>query len=202
MATAPYTLGGEGLEAHIMDFLNSDSIEQGHFVERNTSIPSIPFSSFSIPLDLIQGEKEDNAYAALLKDHTANSTATAAPYLSRTSRTESSSSHSRKENAQSTKRKFLVDIDSQNGVDSEDEFAHICRRLVSPRRNTSSKTHRATHVHNLSEKRRRNRINEKMKALQLLIPNSQKTKLPFSTKQSSTSNSFNFKYKCFPLQIR
>ncbi|KAH6784322.1 basic helix-loop-helix DNA-binding superfamily protein [Perilla frutescens var. hirtella] len=39
----------------------------------------------------------------------------------------------------------------------------------------SSKRARAAEVHNLSEKRRRSRINEKMKALQNLIPNSNKT---------------------------
>ncbi|XP_057843062.2 transcription factor PIF3 isoform X2 [Cryptomeria japonica] len=39
----------------------------------------------------------------------------------------------------------------------------------------SSKRSRAAEVHNLSEKRRRHRINEKMKALQNLIPNSNKT---------------------------
>ncbi|KFK30312.1 hypothetical protein AALP_AA7G245600 [Arabis alpina] len=43
-----------------------------------------------------------------------------------------------------------------------------------PSRN-SSKRCRAAEVHNLSEKRRRSRINEKMKALQSLIPNSNKT---------------------------
>uniref|UniRef100_J3LI46 BHLH domain-containing protein n=2 Tax=Oryza brachyantha TaxID=4533 RepID=J3LI46_ORYBR len=37
------------------------------------------------------------------------------------------------------------------------------------------KRSRAAEVHNLSEKRRRSRINEKMKALQSLIPNSSKT---------------------------
>ncbi|GLT93518.1 hypothetical protein SLE2022_113080 [Rubroshorea leprosula] len=40
---------------------------------------------------------------------------------------------------------------------------------------SSSKRSRAAEVHNLSEKRRRSRINEKMKALQKLIPNSNKT---------------------------
>ncbi|KAJ7952840.1 BHLH transcription factor [Quillaja saponaria] len=40
---------------------------------------------------------------------------------------------------------------------------------------SSSKRTRAAEVHNLSEKRRRSRINEKMKALQNLIPNSNKT---------------------------
>ncbi|BBG95219.1 basic helix-loop-helix DNA-binding superfamily protein [Prunus dulcis] len=38
-----------------------------------------------------------------------------------------------------------------------------------------SKRSRAAEVHNMSEKRRRSRINEKMKALQNLIPNSNKT---------------------------
>ncbi|KAF7079011.1 hypothetical protein CFC21_083326 [Triticum aestivum] len=40
---------------------------------------------------------------------------------------------------------------------------------------SSSKCTRAAEVHNLSERRRRSRINEKMKALQILIPNSNKT---------------------------
>ncbi|OIT34679.1 PREDICTED: transcription factor SPATULA-like [Nicotiana attenuata] len=44
-----------------------------------------------------------------------------------------------------------------------------------PPSNTNSKRSRAAEVHNLSEKRRRGRINEKMKALQNLIPNSNKT---------------------------
>ncbi|CAI9115803.1 OLC1v1016799C1 [Oldenlandia corymbosa var. corymbosa] len=39
----------------------------------------------------------------------------------------------------------------------------------------SSKRSRSAEVHNLSEKRRRSRINEKLKALQNLIPNSNKT---------------------------
>lgn len=46
--------------------------------------------------------------------------------------------------------------------------------LVIPR-SSSSKRSRAAEVHNLSEKRRRSRINEKLKALQNLIPNSNKT---------------------------
>ncbi|XP_008793892.1 uncharacterized protein LOC103710074 isoform X13 [Phoenix dactylifera] len=44
-----------------------------------------------------------------------------------------------------------------------------------PPRGSGSKRSRAAEVHNLSEKRRRSRINEKMKALQNLIPNSNKT---------------------------
>ncbi|KAJ4754379.1 Transcription factor SPATULA [Rhynchospora pubera] len=42
-------------------------------------------------------------------------------------------------------------------------------------RSSGSKRSRAAEVHNLSEKRRRSRINEKMRALQSLIPNSNKT---------------------------
>ncbi|XP_022977206.1 transcription factor SPATULA-like isoform X2 [Cucurbita maxima] len=44
-----------------------------------------------------------------------------------------------------------------------------------PNPRSSSKRSRAAEVHNLSEKRRRSRINEKMKALQNLVPNSNKT---------------------------
>ncbi|XP_057445591.1 transcription factor SPATULA-like [Lotus japonicus] len=44
---------------------------------------------------------------------------------------------------------------------------------------SSSKRTRAAEVLNLSEKRRRSRINEKMKALQNLIPNSNKTDKAF-----------------------
>ncbi|KAK8471502.1 hypothetical protein PHAVU_003G242900 [Phaseolus vulgaris] len=43
------------------------------------------------------------------------------------------------------------------------------------RSGSSSKRSRAAEVHNLSEKRRRSKINEKLKALQNLIPNSNKT---------------------------
>nr|XP_043618113.1 transcription factor PIF3-like [Erigeron canadensis] len=39
----------------------------------------------------------------------------------------------------------------------------------------STKRTRAAEIHNLSEKRRRSRINEKLKALQTLVPNSNKT---------------------------
>ncbi|KAL4367203.1 hypothetical protein GQ457_05G007220 [Hibiscus cannabinus] len=47
---------------------------------------------------------------------------------------------------------------------------------AAPSRSSSkTKRNRAAEVHNLSEKRRRSRINEKMKALQKLVPNSNKT---------------------------
>uniref|UniRef100_B9GNU6 BHLH domain-containing protein n=1 Tax=Populus trichocarpa TaxID=3694 RepID=B9GNU6_POPTR len=59
--------------------------------------------------------------------------------------------------------------DSEKGA----EVAEVQANAVRPR--SSSKRSRAAEVHNLSEKRRRSRINEKMKALQNLIPNSNKT---------------------------
>ncbi|PKA51441.1 Transcription factor PIF3 [Apostasia shenzhenica] len=43
-----------------------------------------------------------------------------------------------------------------------------------PRCGSRTKRSRAAEVHNMSEKRRRSRINEKMRALQNLIPNSNK----------------------------
>ncbi|CAL5385324.1 unnamed protein product [Camellia sinensis] len=75
----------------------------------------------------------------------------------------------------SLKRKFAEENDF-------DDFGSDCKKgsdaseaPVSPGLPRSSKRSRAAEVHNLSEKRRRSRINEKMKALQNLIPNSNKT---------------------------
>ncbi|KAL7607340.1 hypothetical protein Lser_V15G20119 [Lactuca serriola] len=61
--------------------------------------------------------------------------------------------------------------------ESEEGFENLMDEMVAkqnPPRNPSKRT-RAAEVHNLSEKRRRSKINEKMKALQKLIPNSNKT---------------------------
>ncbi|KAI3785467.1 hypothetical protein L1987_44585 [Smallanthus sonchifolius] len=53
------------------------------------------------------------------------------------------------------------------------------QKLAEGRQNSnpprSSKRTRAAEIHNMSEKRRRSRINEKLKALQTLVPNSNKT---------------------------
>ncbi|KAL6339153.1 hypothetical protein AAG906_024304 [Vitis piasezkii] len=63
------------------------------------------------------------------------------------------------------------DCESEEGLEAlVEEVATKAAPLRS-----SSKRSRAAEVHNLSEKRRRSRINEKMKALQNLIPNSNKT---------------------------
>lgn len=62
------------------------------------------------------------------------------------------------------------DCESEEGLE-----ALIDEMSVKPAPPRSSKRTRAAEVHNLSEKRRRSRINEKMKALQNLIPNSSKT---------------------------
>lgn len=64
------------------------------------------------------------------------------------------------------RRKVPAEADVDDGCDSE-SFSVPSRG--------SSKRSRAAEVHNLSEKRRRSKINEKMKALQNLIPNSNKT---------------------------
>ncbi|KAJ4714858.1 Transcription factor SPATULA [Melia azedarach] len=63
------------------------------------------------------------------------------------------------------------DCESEEGV--EPLVNEVQAKAMRPR--SSSKRSRAAEVHNLSEKRRRSRINEKMKALQNLIPNSNKT---------------------------
>ncbi|XXG56184.1 hypothetical protein AAC387_Pa03g3667 [Persea americana] len=61
------------------------------------------------------------------------------------------------------------ECESEEGVEVSEEPSR-----AAPAR-SASKRSRAAEVHNLSEKRRRSRINEKMKALQNLIPNSNKT---------------------------
>ncbi|KAI3915996.1 hypothetical protein MKW98_004437 [Papaver atlanticum] len=75
------------------------------------------------------------------------------------------------------RRKFPVDNIDLDDYDCESEEglegSEGPSKTVPSR--SSSKRSRAAEVHNLSEKRRRSRINEKMKALQNLIPNSNKT---------------------------
>lgn len=75
------------------------------------------------------------------------------------------------------RRKFPVDnidLDDYDGESEEGLEGSEGPSKTVPSR-SSSKRSRAAEVHNLSEKRRRSRINEKMKALQNLIPNSNKT---------------------------
>ncbi|KAF3336174.1 Transcription factor PIF3 [Carex littledalei] len=59
-----------------------------------------------------------------------------------------------------------------NSQDMDDESAGEKRVAIG--RGASAKKSRAAEVHNMSERRRRERINEKMKALQELIPNCSK----------------------------
>ncbi|KAL3813628.1 hypothetical protein ACJIZ3_014896 [Penstemon smallii] len=66
------------------------------------------------------------------------------------------------------------EYDCESEENGEALVEEAAAKSTAPSRN-SSKRSRAAEVHNLSEKRRRSRINEKMKALQNLIPNSNKT---------------------------
>ncbi|XP_044512035.1 transcription factor PIF1-like isoform X1 [Mangifera indica] len=71
----------------------------------------------------------------------------------------------------------VAESEMVNEPDGESEGIEALAHHAPPKPLTSrcSKRTRAAEVHNLSEKRRRSRINEKMKALQNLIPNSNKT---------------------------
>ncbi|CAO2833976.1 unnamed protein product [Amaranthus hypochondriacus] len=64
---------------------------------------------------------------------------------------------------------------SMEGIDDVECHSEEEARMKSAAFKNSSKRSRAAEVHNMSEKRRRQRINEKLKALQKLIPNSNKT---------------------------
>ncbi|KAA8537772.1 hypothetical protein F0562_027648 [Nyssa sinensis] len=75
----------------------------------------------------------------------------------------------------STKGKKFTAENNVNDFSLDRERGPASEENMNPVPPRSSKRCRAAEVHNLSEKRRRSRINEKMKALQNLIPNSNKT---------------------------
>ncbi|CAN1269947.1 Transcription factor PIF1 [Linum perenne] len=66
-------------------------------------------------------------------------------------------------------------IDEEAECHSEDAEFESAEEKKQARGSTSTKRSRAAEVHNLSERRRRDRINEKMKALQELIPRCNKS---------------------------
>ncbi|PSS08449.1 Transcription factor like [Actinidia chinensis var. chinensis] len=72
------------------------------------------------------------------------------------------------------KRKCQETDDSEGRSEDVEEESVGKRNAATVRRGTGSKRSRAAEVHNLSERRRRDRINEKMRALQELIPNCNK----------------------------
>ncbi|KAK8321133.1 hypothetical protein E1A91_A12G076500v1 [Gossypium mustelinum] len=68
----------------------------------------------------------------------------------------------------------MIRAAGENGTTDDQDCESEAPPKSAPSR-SSSKRNRAAEVHNLSEKRRRSRINEKMKALQNLVPNANKT---------------------------
>nr|KYP57587.1 Transcription factor PIF3 [Cajanus cajan] len=75
---------------------------------------------------------------------------------------------------QNLKRKRKDTEDSECHSEDVEEESMGVKKAVGGRGGTGSKRSRAAEVHNLSERRRRDRINEKMRALQELIPNCNK----------------------------
>ncbi|PSS00340.1 Transcription factor like [Actinidia chinensis var. chinensis] len=74
----------------------------------------------------------------------------------------------------SLKRKYFEADDSEGRSGDVEEESVGVKTAAAARGGTGSKRSRAAEVHNLSERRRRDRINEKMRALQELIPNCNK----------------------------
>nr|WQQ41797.1 bHLH55 protein [Camellia japonica] len=72
------------------------------------------------------------------------------------------------------KRKCRETDDSEGRSEDVEEESVGIRKAAPARGGAGSKRSRAAEVHNLSERRRRDRINEKMRALQELIPNCNK----------------------------
>ncbi|CAA3020806.1 transcription factor PIF3-like isoform X1 [Olea europaea subsp. europaea] len=75
---------------------------------------------------------------------------------------------------QNCKRKYHENEESDCHSDDIETESISVKKETSARGGTGSKRSRAAEVHNLSERRRRDRINEKMRALQELIPNCNK----------------------------
>ncbi|CAN1229370.1 Transcription factor PIF5 [Linum perenne] len=74
------------------------------------------------------------------------------------------------------RRKRSLDFNEESECQSESAELDQSSGLNKPAKiSKSGRRARAAEVHNLSERRRRDRINEKMKALQELVPNSTKT---------------------------
>ncbi|XP_059456870.1 transcription factor PIF3 isoform X2 [Corylus avellana] len=74
----------------------------------------------------------------------------------------------------SLKRKYRDTEESECHSEDVEEESMGTKKAVPARGGVGSKRSRAAEVHNLSERRRRDRINEKMRALQELIPNCNK----------------------------
>ncbi|RQO98767.1 hypothetical protein POPTR_013G001300v4 [Populus trichocarpa] len=72
------------------------------------------------------------------------------------------------------KRKHRDTEESEGPSEDAEEESVGAKKPASARAGNGSKRGRAAEVHNLSERRRRDRINEKMRALQELIPNCNK----------------------------
>ncbi|XP_021623248.1 transcription factor PIF3 isoform X2 [Manihot esculenta] len=78
------------------------------------------------------------------------------------------------ERTQDLKRKHRETEDSEGPSEDVEEESVGAKKAAPARGGPGSKRSRAAEVHNLSERRRRDRINEKMRALQELIPNCNK----------------------------
>ncbi|XP_058000595.1 transcription factor PIF3 isoform X4 [Hevea brasiliensis] len=78
------------------------------------------------------------------------------------------------EQTQNLKRKHQETEESEGPSEDVEEESVGAKKAAPARAGTGSKRSRAAEVHNLSERRRRDRINEKMRALQELIPNCNK----------------------------
>ncbi|KAJ8771843.1 hypothetical protein K2173_027020 [Erythroxylum novogranatense] len=76
--------------------------------------------------------------------------------------------------ARNLNRKYLDHEESEGPSEDAEEESVAAKKGTSVRGGTGSKRRRAAEVHNLSERKRRDRINEKMRALQELIPNCNK----------------------------
>eukprot|EP01018_Ginkgo_biloba_P029494 Gb_13867 [translate_table: standard] len=85
-----------------------------------------------------------------------------------------SAGRTEKETSNSSKRKNR-DVEESECQSEDAEYESVDAKKQPPPRTTTAKRSRAAEVHNQSERRRRDRINEKMRALQDLIPHCNKS---------------------------
>eukprot|EP00249_Psilotum_nudum_P024411 c29178_g1_i4 orf=674-2554(+) len=144
--------------------------------------PDWQLPSGSLPAygsDTARGKKVDmpNCFNSNISGATLTATVSDTPDAATTSPSRgsgNSTEKSGKEIATTSKRKVSQGDESEYQSEDAEEVAVNAKKPPLGRSRTSKRS-RAAEIHNQSERRRRDRINEKMRALQDLIPNSNKT---------------------------
>nr|KYP43023.1 Transcription factor PIF4 [Cajanus cajan] len=164
-ASTPLNVSSASPNAHFRDkitgSMSKNEIREGSLM----TIGSSYCGSNHIPQDPDASRASSNGKSEMLEPTTTSSSGGSGSSLGKTC--------SLSTRNQGQKRKG-VDVEESEDQSEETELKSATGNKASQRAG-SARRNRAAEVHNLSERRRRDRINEKMKALQQLIPHSSKT---------------------------